>query len=87
MTITKIGRWGGALAVRVPLEVVRESGLTIGEGVEIEAVDGDILIRRSGERRRRRADALAAMTDILTESRSRSLGEHTIRDLIDEGRR
>ena len=87
MTIAKIGKWGAALAVRVPLEVVNETGLTIGEGVEIEAVDGNILIRRSGEKRRLRADALAAMADILAESRNRSLGEHTIRDLIDEGRR
>ena len=87
MTIAKIGKWGGALAVRVPLEVVNETGLTIGEGVEIEAVDGNILIRRSGEKRRLRADALAAMADILAESRNRSLGEHTIRNLIDEGRR
>ncbi|MDR2858590.1 MAG: AbrB/MazE/SpoVT family DNA-binding domain-containing protein, partial [Novosphingobium sp.] len=41
-----VGRWGKNLAIRVPFEVAREAGLSDGEPVEIETLDGDILIRR-----------------------------------------
>ena len=42
-----VGRWGKNLAVRLPNEIVNASGLTDGERVEIEAQDGNIILRRT----------------------------------------
>ena len=42
-----VGKWGNNLAIRVPLQIARASGLSDGERVEIETLDGDILIRRT----------------------------------------
>ena len=47
-----VGKWGNNLAIRVPLEIARVSGLSDGERVEIETLDGDILIRRPAARAR-----------------------------------
>ena len=80
-----VGRWGKNLAVRVPLEVARAAGLTDGEHVEIEARDGDIVIRRASAQARRDADL--AIDEIIDDSRGRSLNGVTIRELVDEGRR
>ena len=85
MSQVTVGRWGKNLAVRVPLEIAKASGLSEGERVQIEAHDGDIVIRRPAARAR--ADAEAAAEEIIGESRSYSLGRITIRQLIEEGRR
>jgi len=82
-----VGKWGKNLAVRVPFDVVRESGLSDGEQVEIETRDGDIIIRRSAAHARARKDAEAAAAEIVAESKRYSLGGATIRELLDEGRR
>jgi len=82
-----VGKWGNNLAIRVPFEIARASGLSDGERVEIETVDGDILIRRPAARARRRSRAEAAATEIIGESKRYSLGEVSIRDLLEEGRR
>jgi antitoxin component of MazEF toxin-antitoxin module len=82
-----VGRWGKNLAIRVPLEVARMSGLSDGEQVEIEAQDGDIIIRRRAAHVRARRDAEAAAAEIVGESKRYSLGGASIRDLLDEGRR
>jgi antitoxin MazE len=42
-----IGKWGKNLAVRLPGEIVKASGLRDGERVEIETQDGAIIIRRA----------------------------------------
>ena len=42
-----IGRWGKSLAIRLPGEVATTAGISEGERVDIEARDGDIVIRRS----------------------------------------
>ena len=60
MTKAKIGTWGKSLAVRVPADVVRLAGLSDGEAVEIEWVDGNILMRRDDAKSARQRDALAA---------------------------
>ncbi len=86
MTIAKIGRWGASLAVKIPLDVVDATGVDSGEDVEVEVQNGNILIRRSAALGRARADALAAMEEILAEREKHSLGELTVRMLIDEGR-
>ena len=41
-----LGTWDGDLAVRLPAEIVRATGLHDGERVEIDARGGDIVIRR-----------------------------------------
>ena len=87
MSQATVGKWGNNLAIRVPLEIARASGLSDGERVEIETLDGDILIRRPAARARGRSQAEAAAAEIIGESKRYSLGEDSIRDLIEEGRR
>ena len=87
MSQATVGKWGNNLAIRVPLEIARASGLSDGELVEIETLDGDILIRRPSARARRRSQAEAAATEIVAESKRYSLGDVSIRDLLEEGRR
>lgn len=82
-----VGKWGKSLAVRVPIDVAAAAGLTDGEAVEIEAVDGEIVIRRDTAKAEARRKAEAAMAEILADGIGRSLGGLSIRELIDEGRR
>ena len=76
-----------SLAIRVPLDVARSAGLSDGEAVEIETVDGEIHIRRSAANSAAQADALVAMREITAAAKGRTLGGISIRELIDEGRR
>ena len=85
MSEVTVGRWGKNLAVRVPMEVAKASGLREGERVQLEAGDGDIVIKRPAARTR--AAAEAAAEEIVRESQSYSLGTISIRELIEEGRR
>ena len=89
MSQVTIGKWGKNLAVRFPLELAKAAGLREGERVQIEAHDGDIVIRRPVARAR--ADAEVAAEEIISESGKHSLGESlgevTIRELLEEGRR
>ena len=87
MSQATVGKWGNNLAIRVPSEIASASGLSDGEKVEIETLDGDILIRRPAARARRRRDAESAAAEIVGESRRHSLGGVSIRDLIEDGRR
>jgi antitoxin MazE len=87
MTKVTVGRWGKSLALRVPLDVVQASGLADGEQVEVEIHDGDILIRREDDKATARARALSALERIVERSKTMSLGETTVRELIEEGRR
>lgn len=82
-----VGKWGKSLAVRVPIDVAAAAGLTDGEAVDIEAVDGTIVIRRDQAKAEARRKAEAAMAEILADGVGRSLGGLSIRELIDEGRR
>lgn len=87
MTKITVGKWGKSLAVRVPVDVAAAAGLNDGEAVEIEAVDGTIVIRRDLAKAEARRKAEAAMAEILADGVGRSLGGISIRELIDEGRR
>ncbi len=87
MTKVVVGRWGKSLAIRVPLDVVRASGLADGEPVEIESQDGDIVVRRSNARQAARRDAEQAAADLLSSAAGVTLGPVSVRELLDEGRR
>ncbi len=87
MSQSVIGKWGKNLAVRVPMDVARATGLNDGERVEVEAVDGDLVIRRKAAQAQARQDAEAAVAEIITESRRHSLGKTALRKLLEEGRR
>jgi antitoxin MazE len=54
-------RWGNSLGVRIPKDIAERVGLTVGDSVDVEAKDGQIVISL----RRRRywlADLLVGMT-------------------------
>lgn len=85
MSKAVIGRWGKNLAVRIPGEVVRAIDLGEGEAVEIEAREGEIVIRRAEALAR--AAAEAAAEEIIAEASHYSLDDDAIRALREEGRR
>ncbi|MBV8848330.1 MAG: AbrB/MazE/SpoVT family DNA-binding domain-containing protein [Methylobacteriaceae bacterium] len=82
-----VGRWGKNLAIRVPAEVAETTGLRDGERVEIEVRDSDILVRRQSARAEARKRAEEAVSRIIEGRKNYSLGDVTIRELIDGGRR
>ncbi|WP_298290180.1 AbrB/MazE/SpoVT family DNA-binding domain-containing protein [Novosphingobium sp.] len=82
-----VGKWGKSLAVRVPVDVAAAAGLVDGEAVEIEAVDGAVVIRRDAAKAAAREKAEAAMAEIIELSKGVTLGGLSIRDMINEGRR
>lgn len=85
MAQVTVGRWGKNLAIRVPLDVAKRAGLVDGERVEIEAQDGNIVIRRSVTQARK----TAAMTaeDIIAERQRYRLGRKSILQSVAQGRR
>ncbi len=85
MSQATVGRWGKNLAIRVPLEVAKKAGLAAGERVEIQAQDGDIVIRRLSVRVR--AAAAAAAEEIIAERGRHRLDRKAMRALLAEGRR
>jgi antitoxin component of MazEF toxin-antitoxin module len=85
MSQATVGRWGRNLAIRVPSDIARRTKLTDGERVEVEAHDGDILIRRPSVKARR--SAVAAADEIIEERRHFRLSRTTMRRLLAEGRR
>jgi antitoxin MazE len=50
MSHIRVGKWGKNLALRVPGDIASEIGLKEGERVEIEAHDGEIVVRRAAPR-------------------------------------
>ena len=50
MSQATVGRWGKSLAIRLPGEIAKAAGISDGERVEIEARDGDIVIRPAAPR-------------------------------------
>jgi antitoxin MazE len=40
------GRWGKNLAIRVPAEVARDAGLSVGQKVDIAAAGEELVIRK-----------------------------------------
>jgi antitoxin MazE len=82
-----VGRWGKNLAIRIPVSIAKATGLSHGERVEIDVQDGDLVVRRPEARARARSDAEAAAAEIMAESKQYTLGDITIRELLEEGRR
>ena len=86
MTKAIVGTWGKSLAVRVPADVARLTGIVDGEEVEIEEIDGAIVIRRDEARSARQQQALAAAEAIMKMAKGHRLDGLSIRELINEGR-
>lgn len=87
MSHVTVGKWGKNLAVRVPFEIAKATGLSDGEQVEMEVRDGDILIRRPSAHAR--ADAIKAAEEIIAE-RAKSkfrMSRAEILEMLHEGRR
>lgn len=42
-----VGRWGKSLALRIPADIANAAGIGEGQRVEIEAQDGEVVIRRA----------------------------------------
>jgi antitoxin MazE len=87
MTTAIVGKWGKNLAIRVPAAVAEAVGLSEGETVEIEAVHGDLTIRRSAAQAEARRQAEIAAAEMEAESKHYRLGDVSIRALLEEGRR
>jgi antitoxin MazE len=47
MSQVTVGKWGKNLAIRFPSEIAKAARLTDGEGVEIEVLDGNIVMRHA----------------------------------------
>nr|WP_295107380.1 AbrB/MazE/SpoVT family DNA-binding domain-containing protein [uncultured Caulobacter sp.] len=87
MSRITVGTWGKSLAVRVPQEIANATGLVEGEQVEMEIQDGNIVLVRSEAKAEARKRAMAAAERILELRKGVKLGDVSIRELIDEGRR
>lgn len=87
MSRSVVGKWGKNLAIRVPMDVGRAACLMDGEKVEIETLDGDIVVRRRAAHAQARQDAEAGVEEIIAESPAHPLGGISIRELLDDGRR
>ena len=49
MAGTQVVKWGNSLAVRIPKPLAEEAGLSEGNRVLMEAVDGQIELRRADQ--------------------------------------
>lgn len=85
MAKVTIGKWGKNAALRMPVEIMKATGLKIGEEVEVEVEGRKVVVTRPDDVRR--AEAEAAAKRIIKRSKGHSLRGLSIRDLIDEGRK
>ena len=86
MTKAIVGTWGKSLAVRVPADVARLTGIVDGDEVEIEGIEGAIVIRRDEAKSAKQRQALAAAQAIMKMAKGHRLDGLSIRELINEGR-
>ncbi len=89
MTRITVGTWSKDMAAGALRDAGRAVGLVEGEQVAIEIKDGEIVIRKlhAPVSPEDKARGLAALERIIENSRGVTLGDVTIRELIDEGRR
>ncbi len=83
MSQVTIGKWGKCLAIRIPLDIEKIAHLSQGELLEINAFQGNIVIRRPTAQ----AHARAAAEEIIAERKRYTLDNKIIQSLIEEGRR
>jgi antitoxin MazE len=81
-----IGKWGKSLAVRVPGDVARAAGLREGDNVDVERIDGAIVIRPDQNLAAQRQRARAAMAEIRAAASGVQLGGLSVRQLRDDHR-
>ncbi len=87
MSGSVVEKWGKDFAIRVPADVARTIGLSDGEMIEVEAQDGDLIIRRRALHAFVGHDAPAAAAEIIADSHRHSLPGVSIQTLLDKGRR
>jgi antitoxin component of MazEF toxin-antitoxin module len=80
-----IGKWGKNAALRMPVAIMKATGLQVGEEVEVEIEGRKVVITRPSDLRR--AETEAAAERIVKRSKGHSLRGLGIRDLINEGRK
>ncbi len=80
MAKVTVGKWGKNVALRMPAEILKATGLKIGEEVEIKVQDRKIVVSRPDELTRAEVDA--AVKRIIRRSRGHTLGGISIRELI-----
>ena len=85
MSQATVEHWGKNLAIRIPFDVAKRTRLVDGERVEVEARDGDIVIRRPNPRACKAA-AMAA-EEIIAERQRHRLDRKAILRPIAGGRR
>jgi antitoxin component of MazEF toxin-antitoxin module len=85
MAKVTIGKWGKNAALRLPVEIMKATGLKIGEEVEVGVAGLKVIVTRPHDVRR--AEAEAAAERIIKRSKGHSLRGLSIRDLINEGRK
>ena len=49
---TQIAQWGNSAAVRIPEKILKETGISKGDNVEITSVAGSIIIRKKAEEKK-----------------------------------
>lgn len=87
MTWTRVHTWNESEVSDLLRDIGRAAGLIDGERVEIEAKDGQIDIRRAKKADiEESAEALAALEEIISDRKGRSLAGPSVREMIDEGR-
>jgi antitoxin MazE len=51
---TKVRKWGHSQGLRLPKQILREARIEVGDEIELAASEGEIVIRRAQDRRRRK---------------------------------
>ncbi len=67
-----LGTWGANIALRLPRDIARQAGFSNGTAVEVEARDGEVIVRAAAPRYR--------LDDLL-----RGMTPETMRDAFDWG--
>jgi len=60
ITTLTVQKWGNSLAVRIPAEIARSAHFHLGTLVELEAHDGNVIVKATGRRKLTLSERLAA---------------------------
>lgn len=85
MSRITVSRLDQDISIRVPFDLIRSTGISDGDSVEVRTAGNAIVIERITENER--ADAILAAEEIIAESSRYAMSDQEIRELIEEGRR